>query len=99
MPLFTVDCRDRDDAGDLRAQTRPAHLDWLAAHAGRVRLAGPRLDGHGRAVGTLAIVEADDLGAAVAWAAQDPYAHAGLFATTAVEAWRVAVGGFGERQG
>lgn len=99
MPLFTVSCRDRDGAGDLRARTRPAHLDWLAAAVDRVRLAGPWLDGNGRPTGSLVIVEAEDLGAAAAFAAEDPYARAGLFASTAVEAWRPVVGGFGERRG
>ncbi len=99
MPLFTVSCRDRDDAGDLRARRRAAHLAWLATHADRVRLGGPWTDGQGRSTGSLLIVEAEDLGAAVAFAASDPYAVAGLFGSTAVEPWRVVVGGFGERQG
>ena len=94
MPLFTVSCRDRGDAGDLRADTREAHLAWLAASGDMLRLAGPWTDGRGRATGSLLIVEAPDMAAAVAWAAQDPYAAAGLFAEVQVEPWRLVVGGF-----
>lgn len=96
MPLFTLICRDRTDAGDLRARTREAHLAYLAAHADRVRLGGPRLDGEGRAVGSLLIVEAADADAVHAFAQADPYARAGLFAEVAVEGWRRVVGGFAE---
>ena len=93
MPLFTVSCRDREDAFDLRAATREAHLAWLADDP-RVKLGGPWLDAQGRSIGSLLIVEFDDLAAAEAWAAQDPYAQAGLFAFTAVGPWRLVVGGF-----
>ena len=96
MPLFTIAARDRPDGFDLRARTREAHLAWLAAEGGRVRLGGPWLDGEGRSVGSLLIVEVADLQAAQALAATDPYAHAGLFASTEVAPWRLVVGGFAD---
>ncbi len=94
MPLFTVACRDRPESFDLRARTRDVHLAWLASLGDAVKLGGPWLDGEGRSVGSLLIVEAGDLAAAQALAAADPYAHAGLFASTGVEPWRLVVGGF-----
>ena len=96
MPLFTVSGIDRPDGFAIRAATRDAHLAWLAEHAGTVRLGGPWTDAEGRSVGSLLIVEATDLAAAEAWAAQDPYAHAGLFVESRVRPWRRVVGGFGE---
>jgi hypothetical protein len=83
---YVVYCRDRADAGDLRTQTRPAHLEWLV-ESGRVCLAGPLLDrdddaatpADGPRVGTLLMVNGDDLDDVTTWAAADPYATAGLF--------------------
>ena len=95
MALFTITGRDEPESFDLRAATREAHLAWLAGHGARVKLGGPFMDGEGRSIGSLLIVEADDLAAAEAFAAEDPYAHAGLFAETRVESWRLVVGGFG----
>ena len=94
MPLFTLACRDKPDAFDLRAATRPAHLDWLEAQGARVKLGGPWLDGEGRPIGSLIIVEADDLVGAQAFAAADPYAKAGLFAQSTIEPWKLVVGSF-----
>jgi hypothetical protein len=94
MPLFTVQCRDRAGATDLRAATRPAHLAFLADHTAAVKLGGPWLDEAGAPLGSLLIVEAADLAAARAFADADPYARAGLFASVEVTAWRLVVGGF-----
>lgn len=93
MPLFTVSGRDRPGSFDLRAATREAHLAYLAGRGAAVRLGGPWLDAQGRAIGSLLVVEADDLAAAQALADADPYAVAGLFASVTVEPWRLVVGG------
>ena len=95
MPLFTISCRDKPESFDLRAATREAHLAWLAGE-GCVRLGGPWLDAQGRSTGSLLIVEAADRAAAERWAADDPYARAGLFAAVSVEPWRLVVGGFAD---
>ncbi len=94
MPLFVLTGRDRPDASDLRAQTREAHLAYLAEHAAAVKLGGPFMDAAGVSTGSLLIVEAPDLAAAEAFAAADPYARAGLFEAMHVRPWRVVVGGF-----
>ncbi len=51
-------------------------------------VAGPLLDEEGNAIGTMLLMEFPDRRAAVAFAADDPYARAGLFASVAVTAWR-----------
>ena len=79
---------DVDGAGPARAAARPAHLARLQAlaEAGRLRLAGPmpRLDGvppaEGGVSGSLIVAAFDDLAAAQAWAAADPYVAAGVYA-------------------
>ncbi len=94
MPLFTVSCRDKPASFDLRARTREAHLAYFAGLGAAVRLLGPWLDGERRSVGSLAILEAQDLAAARVLADGDPYALAGLFASVSLDPWRRVMGGF-----
>jgi uncharacterized protein len=88
MPSFAIIAHDRPDAGTLRAETRPSHLDYLKAIGDRIVAAGPMDDESGKPMGSIVIAEFDDLAAARAFAAADPYAQAGLFQSVAVTAWR-----------
>jgi uncharacterized protein YciI len=86
---FVIVNRDKPDGGDIRADTRPVHLDYLRAAGDALILAGPLLDDAGDApCGSLLIIEAADLAEAERFAAGDPYAKAGLFATSTVMPWR-----------
>ena len=89
MPLFAVICRDNPGALQTRLDTRPAHVEWLKA--GPVQLAGPLVE-DGEMRGSLLVIEADDLAAANAWVATDPYKSAGLFASVEVIEWRKVIG-------
>ncbi len=73
---------------ELRQATRPAHLAYIEAHADRVIVAGPLLDETGEPIGSMLLMEFPDYRSAVAFAAEDPYAKAGLFASVAVTAWQ-----------
>jgi uncharacterized protein YciI len=75
--IFAIHALDRPEAGSLRAETRPVHLEYVAGFD--VAYGGPLLDGEGKMCGSLVILEAEDLAAAEAFAAGDPYAVAGLF--------------------
>jgi hypothetical protein len=88
MPLFAIHCIDKPSSGDLRTATRPAHLEHLERAGDRLLVAGPLLDEEGRPIGSLLIIDFDDRKAAIQYAADDPYAQAGLFASVAVTAWR-----------
>ena len=90
MPLFAVICRDKPGHLQTRIDTRDAHLGFLNEH-GVVRLAGPLID-TGEMRGSLLVIEADDLAAAQAWAAQDPYKAAGLFASVEIIEWKKVIG-------
>ncbi|WP_415393446.1 YciI family protein [Paracoccus sp. SJTW-4] len=90
MPLYAVICRDKPGRVETRAATRPAHLDWLAAHGG-VQFAGPLIE-DGAPIGSLVVIEAGDLAAAKAWVATDPYAAADVFAAVEVIEWKKAIG-------
>jgi len=90
---YCVHCLDRADATELRAATRGAHLEWLR-ESGRVVMVGPLLEPRadedadaasgGAPVGSLLVVNGDDLDEVRDWAAADPYQHAGLFASVTV---------------
>lgn len=88
MALFAIHCIDKPASGDLRTATRPAHLEHLDRARDRILVAGPLLDEEGRPIGSLLIIDCEDRKAAIQYAADDPYALAGLFASVAVTAWR-----------
>ncbi len=86
---FVIVNRDKPDSGEIRAENRAAHLDYLRAAGDALMLAGPLLDEAGETpAGSLLIIEAADLADAERFAAEDPYAKAGLFASSAVAPWR-----------
>lgn len=93
MSLFVFQGLDKAEGLELRKATRPAHLEWVAQLAPRVKIGGPVLAEDGTTpVGSMLVVEAESLGAARALFAQDPYALAGLWAETSVRPfnWLIA---------
>ncbi|MFV0408703.1 MAG: YciI family protein [Paracoccus sp. (in: a-proteobacteria)] len=90
MPLFAVICRDKPDSLALRMENRSAHLAYIE-ETGIVAMAGPLLE-DGQMAGSLLILDAPDLTAAEDWAANDPYAKAGLFESATVREWKKVIG-------
>ena len=90
MPLFAVICRDKPGALQVRLDTRDAHLNHIR-DSGIVAMAGPLME-DGQMCGSLVVLDTDDLDAAQAWAAADPYKAAGLFASVDVIAWNKVIG-------
>ena len=88
MPHFAIHCIDKPHGAELRAETRPAHLDHIRSLGDRVLVGGPLLDGEGNPIGSLLVIEFADRREAIGFAADDPYARAGLFASVAVTSWR-----------
>jgi hypothetical protein len=87
--LFAILNHDKPASLDLRMKTRETHLAYLRAAGDMLKLAGPLLDEAGESpAGSLLIVEADSLADARTFAANDPYAKAGLFASSTVTPWR-----------
>ena len=88
--LFALLCRDKDDGFELRKQTRPLHLDFLAAQ--QVRFAGPMLsDDESTPIGSIVVIECSDLEQAKAIAAADPYNLAGLFRSVDVHPFKQVI--------
>ena len=88
--LYAIICRDKPGHLQTRLDTRAAHLAYIE-QTGIVRMAGPFLE-EGQMCGSLVVVEADSLQAAQDWAANDPYAAAGLFETVTITEWKKVIG-------
>ena len=93
MAHFVLICQDKPASLDLRMATREAHLAYARA-SGCVRAGGPFLDADGQPIGSMLVIETESLAEAHSFAAHDPYALAGLFASVDVRPWRLALGGF-----
>lgn len=80
MTLFSVYRIDRSDglAAQIRAETRPAHRDYMMRFADRVRLGGPLLDAAGEGCGGLMVIEAEDEAEVQEILRNDPFEIAGL---------------------
>ena len=83
--------RDKPGALETRLANRAAHLDYVA-QTGVVRQAGPLLDGEEQRIGSLLILEVEDMEAARQWAAGDPYSKAGLFQDVELIPWKKVIG-------
>jgi uncharacterized protein YciI len=95
MSLFALTCLDKPGGLDTRMAAREAHLAYVRERP-VMRLGGPFLDEAGGMIGSLMIIEMQDLAAARAWSANDPYVKAGVFASVDIRPFRVTVGGLAE---
>ena len=97
--LFIIFCEDKPNSMALRMQTRPAHLDYIQplVEASRLLCAGPtphydpENTGKLGVSGSLIIAEFETLQDAQDWAANDPYALAGLFSSVLVKPYLVVL--------
>jgi len=83
-------CIDKTGALQTRLDNRAAHLAHIKS-SGVVEMAGPFLQ-DGAMVGSLIILDVADMAAAQDWAANDPYAQAGLFQSVTLRAWKKVIG-------
>ena len=82
---FVLYCVDKADHGHIRAENRPAHLEYLNSKLAQIMIAGPMLSEDGQApIGSMLVIEAADRAEAEAFAAGDPYAKAGLFESVTI---------------
>jgi len=84
MPWFCIHALDNDDSATLRQQYRDQHLAALQTlnAAGRLLAAGP-LMGHTQddapMIGSMLIIDFDDLETAHTWFSQESYYTAGVY--------------------
>ncbi len=90
--LFAVIFIDRPGQGALRAEHLQAHIDWVAAHADTVRVAGSlRVEPGEVPKGGLRIVEAESKEAVHLLMQTDPFWTCGLRQSVEVLHWSKAV--------
>ncbi len=86
---FVLYCVDKAGHGHVRAENRPAHLDYLKSNLDRIVIAGPMTSDDGETVkGSVIVVNDAERGAAEDFAANDPYAKAGLFESVTITAYK-----------
>lgn len=96
--MYAIMCIDKADSEALRLETRAAHLDYVLAHD-FVAVAGPLTSDDGATmIGTLLLLDTDNEAQARAFADNDPYAKAGLFATVEVRRFKHLLGGLADPQ-
>jgi uncharacterized protein YciI len=96
--LFAILAEDVPGTLSRRVDARAAHLERLKAlqAAGRLVLAGPHPaieaqdPGPAGFTGSLIVAEFASRDAAIAWAAEDPYALAGVYARVSIKPFRKA---------
>jgi uncharacterized protein len=89
--LIALIARDKPGTIQVRKNNRDAHLAYIES-TGVVSQAGPLLDDAGEMAGSLVILDVTDMAAANDWAANDPYAKAGLFAKFELITWKKVIG-------
>lgn len=93
---YAIISEDVDDSLPLRAKAREAHLARMRAlvDEGRVLIAGPHpaIDaedpGPAGFTGSLVVIDFPNLEAAQAWADDDPYVAAGVYAKVTVKPFK-----------
>ncbi|MEQ6249582.1 YciI family protein [Sulfitobacter sp. HNIBRBA3233] len=89
--LVCLMARDKQGALDVRKENRAAHVEYLKS-TDHVHLAGPLIDADGEMCGSMIVLDVPDMKAAESWAAQDPYAKAGLFESVSLTEWKKVIG-------
>ena len=89
--LIALMAKDKEGALQTRLDNREAHVAHIK-DSGIVMYAGPFLDDAGAMCGSLVILDVEDMAAAEEWAANDPYAKAGLFASSELIQWNKVIG-------
>lgn len=88
--LIALIARDKPGQLQTRLDNREAHLAYIEK-TGVVSQAGPLMNESGGMTGSLIILEVPDMAAAECWAADDPYARAGLFEKVDLIPWKKVI--------
>ena len=86
--LYVIHCFDKQGHLQVRTDNRPAHVEYLKSFGDKLQAAGPTLDADEKMNGSVVILELASLAEAEAFAANDPYAKAGLFEKVSIQPWK-----------
>lgn len=90
--LIALIARDKPGALETRLANREAHLAYAADSGMTLKFGGPFIDADGNMCGSLLVMEVADMAEAEDFAANDPYARAGLFQSVELIEWKQTVG-------
>ena len=90
---YAIISEDVEDSTERRKSVRPAHLERvkILVNEGRLLIAGPHpavdgtLPGTAGFTGSLIVADFESLAEAEAWANEDPYTKAGVYAKVTVK--------------
>ncbi|MCB1329632.1 MAG: YciI family protein [Maritimibacter sp.] len=88
--MYAIICTDKDGALEIRKANRDKHLDYLGASP--IVIAGPFQDESEAMTGSLIVLDVATRAEAEDWAANDPYAKAGLFQKVRIEKFKKVIG-------
>jgi uncharacterized protein YciI len=86
--LYVIHCFDKPGSLQVRMDNRPAHVDYLKSFGEKLHAAGPTLDAEEIMNGSVVILDLAALSDAEDFAANDPYAKAGLFEKVIIQPWK-----------
>lgn len=87
--LYSFVCVDKAGALQTRLDNRPDHLEYLKTFGDRLVIGGPMLDNaEDKPVGSLIVAKFDSKEEAERFAADDPYAKAGLFESVTIRPYK-----------
>ncbi|MCZ6467820.1 MAG: YciI family protein [Alphaproteobacteria bacterium] len=87
--IYVITCVDKPGHGAVRKENRTAHLAYLRDAGDTLFAAGPTLtDDASSVTGSVILVDLPDKQAAETFAADDPYAKAGVFESVTIKAWK-----------
>ncbi|MCO4888459.1 YciI family protein [Cupriavidus sp. WGtm5] len=90
--FYVIHAVDKPDALSLRLANYDAHKAYLAQARIKTLISGPLVADDGETmIGSFFLVEAENKGDAVAFNANDPFAHAGLWQQVSIHAFNKRV--------
>ncbi len=86
--LYVIHCFDKANHLQVRMDNRPAHVEYLKSFSDKLFAAGPTLDAEENMNGSVVILDLESISEAEKFAANDPYAKAGLFEKFSIQPWK-----------
>jgi uncharacterized protein YciI len=83
--LWMINCTDKPEIDELRAQHTPEHRRYLESHAARIFFCGPHLDDVGlRRIGSVFIIDAPSRQDAESFIEGETLRKSGVFASVTI---------------
>lgn len=88
---FALVAYDKPNAPNRRLDARPEHLKYLESLGDKLLLAGPFLDEQGGMVGSIVIIEAENMAEAETTFRADPFYINGVFDSITIKPYRIGI--------